>query len=230
MTITVKYQITSISAATGTYTVRYWAEENPDFVLNYQYSIPLDEEGNPVSSEVFLQYIWNRAPTQDLEIAASQVQMDISHLASLIVPVTATPDEDPVALSFGETQQQLIKEVDIIARNLRNSLMQEYSPYEAASWPIKYGEALAYTKALSESATEEAAALLAPSLNKEASDRGITLAELIEKVLSKAAQFLQIETLISGYAGKLIDQLKAVADGDMEALLAIDIESEWAIS
>lgn len=230
MAITLKYRVTSINANTGTYTVRYWAEENPDFVLNYQYAIPLDEEGKPVNAELFVQYILNRAPTQDLEIAATTIQVDVSHLEYLISPVTTVPDEEPAVLSFGETQQQLIKEVDIIARNLRNSIMQEYSPYEAASWPIKYNEAVAYTKALNELMSGEDAALLAPSLNKEASDRGITLAELVEKVLSKAAQFIQIETLISGYAGKLIDQLKAVPDGDMEALLAIDIESEWAIS
>lgn len=230
MAITLKYQVTSVNANTGTYTVRYWAEENPEFVLNYQYAIPLDEAGKPVNADMFIEYILNRAPTQDLEIQASAVKMDVSHLQGLVVPETDTPAEESPTLTFGELQAQLIAEVDIIARNLRNSLMQEYSPYEAASWPIKYAEAVAYNAVLVEGKTVADASVIAPSILKEATDRGVDVAWLVEKILSKADRFIKLETMISGYAGKLIDQLKAVPNGDMEALLAIDIESEWAIS
>lgn len=124
---------------------------------------------------------------------------------------------DPV--SFEEARLNLIHAVDILARDKRNSIVADISPAEMASWPIKRAEALAYQSSGLDSD--------APNLVVEAAARETTLADLVAKVLSKAEQLAYIEAQIAGHAGKLQDQLRAVDDGDMVALDAIDIEAGW---
>lgn len=118
---------------------------------------------------------------------------------------------------FEERRAELLRAVDLLARDKRNDIVADISPAEMASWPIKRAEALAY----------EASGLAtdAPSLAVEADARNISLPELVAKVLAKAAQLSYIEAQIAGYAGKLQDQINAAEDE--QALEAIDITAGW---
>lgn len=122
---------------------------------------------------------------------------------------------DPV--SFEEARLNLIHAVDILARDKRNSIVADISPAEMASWPIKRAEAMAYQASGLESD--------APNLAVEAEARETTLADLVAKVLAKAAQISYIEAQIAGYAGKLQDQINAAEDE--QALELIDITVGW---
>lgn len=128
-----------------------------------------------------------------------------------------TPASEP--LPFAERQAHLIREVDLLAKDKRNTIVADISPAEMSSWPIKRSEALAY----------EASGLAtdAPNLAVEADARNISLADLVDKVLAKAAQLSYIEAQIAGYAGKLQDQINAAEDE--QALEAIDITAGWPV-
>lgn len=123
----------------------------------------------------------------------------------------------PPPQSFEERQSELIRAVDLLARDKRNDIVADISPAEMASWPIKRAEALAYQVSGLEAD--------APSLAVEADARNISLPELVAKVLAKAAQLSYIEAQIAGYAGKLQDQVNAAED--QAALDAIDITAGW---
>lgn len=128
------------------------------------------------------------------------------------------PDPDPIEpVTFEDAQANLIHAVDIIARDKRNAIVADISPAEMASWPIKRAEALAY-----QSSGLDADA---PNLVAEAAARNISLADLVAKVLAKAAQLSYIEAQIAGHAGKLQDQINAAED--KQALDAIDITAGW---
>lgn len=135
--------------------------------------------------------------------------------AGEIAPYVAPPEPEP--LPFAERQAALIRQVDLLAKEKRNSIVADISPAEMASWPIKRAEAMAYQASGLESD--------APNLAVEAEARETTLADLVAKMLAKAAQLSYIEAQIAGYAGKLQDQINAAEDE--QALEAIDITAGW---
>jgi hypothetical protein len=135
----------------------------------------------------------------------------------------ALPEYVPVApvLPFADRRATLLSEVDQIAKAKRDAVVAAYSPAEMASWPIKRAEAMAWQASGNDAD--------APNLVIEAQARQVPLADLVSKVLEKAAQLAQIEALIAGHTGYLQDQLRAVADGDEAGLAAIDIHAGWPV-
>ncbi len=135
--------------------------------------------------------------------------------------VQPAPEPAVPELTFAEQQSAMIREADLIAKRKRDSITADYSPAEMASWPIKRAEALAWQATGSDAD--------APNLAVEAAARQATVASLVTRVLDKASQLAQLEAVIAGYTGYLHDQIRAVQDGDVEAISAIDITAGWPV-
>lgn len=110
-------------------------------------------------------------------------------------------------------------QVDLIAKAKRDAIVAGISAAEMASWPIKRAEALAYTSSGLDSD--------APSLGKEAAKRDITLADLVQKVLSKAETLSNLEAEIAGNCGLLQDAIQAASD--LNAIDAINLDGGWPV-
>lgn len=113
----------------------------------------------------------------------------------------------------------VITTADLTAKAKRDSVVVNISPAEMASWPIKRAEALAFL-ASANSAD-------APNLGMEATTRGITLAALVGKVLTKAAQLSALEAAIAGRCGAIQDAAHAATTA--AELAAIDANAGWPV-
>lgn len=113
----------------------------------------------------------------------------------------------------------ICKQIDALATVKRNMVVAVYSPGEMASWPIKRAEALAYVASgLSSDA---------PNLQSEAATRGITLTELVTKVINDANRFAGLEAAIAGTSGRHRDAVKALPT--KEAMSAYDYTVGWPV-
>lgn len=122
-------------------------------------------------------------------------------------------------LSLDDKKAEVKRQADEIARQKRDMIVAGISPAEMSAWPIKRAEALAYQA----SGTEADAA----NLVLEATERGVPLAALAEKVLLKANQLAALEAAIAGRCGAIQD---AAAAAQSEAdLLAIDLDAGWPL-
>lgn len=111
------------------------------------------------------------------------------------------------------------KKIEALATVKRNSVVSAYSPGEMASWPIKRAEALAYiASGLSSDA---------PNLQSEAATRGITLTELVTKVINDANRFAGLEAAIAGTSGRHRDAVKALST--KEAMSTYDYTVGWPV-
>lgn len=129
--------------------------------------------------------------------------------------ITAVANAYPVSSASGVVCQQ----IDALATAKRNAVIAPYSPGEMAAWPIKRAEALAYH--VSGNAQD------APNLGNEASARGITLAELVGKVLADASRFSAIEAAIAGASGRHRDAVRALSSH--EQIMAYDYTTGWPL-
>lgn len=232
MTFEVDFKIVKINKGKGSLNVRYFVVGNESISLDYQYQIPVTD-GVPATPEEMMAILALRKPIDDLKRLSKAVDIDLSAFEVLVEP-DPEPEPEPVEeKTFAEQQSSLLKRVDERAKLIRNSIMSDYSAFEAASWPIKLDEAKRVSQMTEGLSAEEIEVIdfaeIAPMLLEESAHREISISELTQKVLQKSAQFSMVEALISGYAGKLIDQIKSVPEGDVSALLSIDIQSEWPV-
>ncbi|HJU70401.1 MAG TPA: hypothetical protein VJ603_00990 [Paucimonas sp.] len=129
-------------------------------------------------------------------------------------------------LSLDDRRAEIKRDADAIACQKRNLVVSGISPAEMASWPIKRAEALAYQA--SGNATD------APNVAAEATVRGIALAALVGKVLTKAGQLADLEAAIAGRCGAIQDAANAALTLESEseadaALRAIDLDAGWPV-
>ena len=124
-----------------------------------------------------------------------------------------------VPLTLEDKRREVKADADLIARTKRDQVVAGISPAEMASWPIKRTEAMAFQA--SGSAGD------ASNLTAEATARGISLPELVAKVMAKSAQLAQLEAAIAGRCGAIQDSA-AVAESDA-ALLSIDLDAGWPV-
>lgn len=132
--------------------------------------------------------------------------------------------DDPVAVQAiidGYTLTEAIRcrqsDAEARASSLRSKVMASYSIWEAVSWPLKLQEA----KAMKGGGSSGDAHLL----SAEAASRGISVAALIAKVEGNAAQFMALESSISGACGRHKDALALLTTFD--AVTAYDLTAGW---
>jgi len=128
------------------------------------------------------------------------------HYARMVGGVYVCSDEPAVQAiidSFTVADMQAIvkDEIKDHAEALLVRANRRTAPAEMAMWADKLAEAKAYT------ASGNAAD--APYLALEATDRGVTLAALVTRVLNKADAAKRIEAAISGISGKHCDAIDA---------------------
>lgn len=112
--------------------------------------------------------------------------------------------------TLDEAKANRIAVVDIVAMSLRDQVTVNTSPAEMSSWPLKLKEAQAGG---------------GPMLSLEASYRGVSEADLITKVLTKANTLATLEAHISGVAGKHTDAINALTD--IETVRVYDMRADW---
>lgn len=117
------------------------------------------------------------------------------------------------------TAEKIIDGADRIAKEKRDMLTSTISAAEMACWSIKRAEALAYRS--------RGIPADAPSLLLEAQARGISLDDLVGKVLGKAAQLSALEAAIAGRCGAIQDAARAAQNP--ADLVAIDVNSGWPV-
>lgn len=110
-----------------------------------------------------------------------------------------------------------LAEIDNHAAMLRRKVTDRASPSEMASWTVKLQEAKRFT----ESGDPAAAPLLAI----EAEARGVSVAQIAERVLGNSLLFSQLEARIAGNAGRLKDAVRSLTDS--EAVRQYDIALGW---
>jgi len=126
---------------------------------------------------------------------------------------------DELPITIEQKQKEIKSDIEAKAAGVRSLAAAGTSALEAASWPIKRQEALAFKS------TQDLAN--APNLAAEATARGCVLADLVAKVLDKSAKVCAIEAQIAGRAGALKDQADSCTDS--ASLLAIDITVGWPL-
>lgn len=109
--------------------------------------------------------------------------------------------------------------VDKLATDKRNKVIAPYSPGEMSSWPIKLAEA----RQFGVSGNPADAQFLA----REAAKRGISLQQLVDKVIANAAQLSAIEADIAGVNGMHRDAVRALLTH--EQALAYDYTAGWPL-
>lgn len=111
----------------------------------------------------------------------------------------ADPDD---AATVAEIRALVQDAVEAAAAAMRRRFFGPTSAFEAAMWAIKITEAKAF----------QASGLSAdaPLLAQEATERGVTLNNLCNKVLNKAATVAAREAKISGVCGKHKDAIAAL--------------------
>jgi hypothetical protein len=135
-----------------------------------------------------------------------------------VEPVTGDAVEYVVeAIPLAVKQAEVIAAADRKAKTVRDAVVANISAAEMASWPIKRAEGLAYQAS--------ANAADAPNLALEAQARGVTLADLVAKVINKSAMLSALEAAIAGRCGALQDAARAATT--VAELAAIDIEAGW---
>lgn len=105
-------------------------------------------------------------------------------------------DQGDAITDLEEKKKFCIKQSDAYAALLRAKILAPASPYEASSWPLKLAEAKD--------------GINTPMLDLEAQHRGIDRTVLIQKVLDKAQQLAELESIISGINGKHTDIIKTL--------------------
>lgn len=135
------------------------------------------------------------------------------------------PPTEPEPKTFAQLRKECIDNVDLIAKEKRDFIVQNYSSAEMASWPIKREEALAWLSNPNYQLIEQ----LAPNLKVEAEYRQINIDLLVDKVMEKARQLSLLEAAIAGYTGYLQDLIRSVPDDDFETLAIIDIHTGWPV-
>ncbi len=132
-------------------------------------------------------------------------------------------DNAIIALENGVTKDYVAtyvsKSIEVLATAKRNKVIAAYSPGEMASWPIKREEALKFQ--------QTGLASDAPNLNIEASYRGISLVDLVTKVLNDAARFSAIEAAIAGTSGRHRDSVKSLQS--IEDVMSYDYSTGWPV-
>ncbi|MBS0353029.1 MAG: hypothetical protein JSR83_03880 [Proteobacteria bacterium] len=122
-------------------------------------------------------------------------------------------------LTLADKRDEIRRDADLIARLKRDQVVAGISAAEMASWPIKRTEALAFQAS--------GAAADAPNLAAEATARGISLPDLVAKVMNKSARLAALEAAIAGRCGAIQDAA-AVAQSTA-ALRSIDLDAGWPV-
>lgn len=133
---------------------------------------------------------------------------------------TSSDDKAVQAIIDGYSveQAQALKKAEISAHAtaLRNRVIAGYSAGELASWSLKLGEARAFD-ASSSAAT--------PILSVESSMRGVSLENLVQRVLQNGTLFSMAEAAIAGCEGFHRDALDRCAT--FEEVAAYDFMAGW---
>jgi hypothetical protein len=106
-------------------------------------------------------------------------------------------------IEFGTLEEALTfatRQSDAYAAYVRSTFLAPASPYEAASWSLKLAEAQGHGISPT------------PMLDIEAQARGITTADLVTKIISKAQALAGLEAVISGTNGRHNDAIKLLTD------------------
>lgn len=111
------------------------------------------------------------------------------------------------------------QQIEALATAKRNAVVAPFSPGEMSSWPIKLDEARKYKA--SGSAAD------APFLSREAVKRGISLAQLADKVIANAAQLSAIEADIAGVNGMHRDAVRSLTTH--ADIAAYDYTTGWPL-
>jgi hypothetical protein len=119
--------------------------------------------------------------------------------------ITPDPIPPPVdTMTLDQAVEDKVAAIEEKAAEQRAKVTGRSSPQEMASWPVKLDQARAYQT------TPLAAA--APMLAVEASARGVTLADIVNRVLANASAYSDAEARIAGVSGKHKDAVRALAD------------------
>jgi hypothetical protein len=129
-----------------------------------------------------------------------------------IEPDTRTPAEARAAKQA---------EIATYAANLRQAIRASVNPHatpeEMSTWSIKRAEALAYQG--SQNPAD------APTLAAEAAARGVTLQNIVDRVLNNASLLMAAESAISGTSGLHRDAVAAL--GTVGEVDAYDYSAGW---
>lgn len=112
-----------------------------------------------------------------------------------------------------EAKIRVSSDIEKFASDLRNFYCSSVSPYEASSWSLKKLEA-------------ELAGTSNPlMLTLEAAHRGIPVASLVSKVLSKSSQLAMLEAVIAGNTGRHVDYITTLLT--VEEVINYDWSTGW---
>lgn len=118
-----------------------------------------------------------------------------------------------------ELADAVCAQIEALATAKRNAVVAPFSPGEMSSWPIKLTEA----RQFGVSGNPADAQFLA----REAAKRGISLQQLVDKVIANAAQLSAIEAYIAGINGMHRDAVRALLTH--EQVLAYDYTAGWPL-
>lgn len=116
-----------------------------------------------------------------------------------------------------EYQMFLCEQVSLLAKSVRDSFINLYSPAEMSAWAIKLEEAKKYS--VSKNPDD------AKMLTVESTYRNCTLDEIVVKVIEKATMFSNMEAAISGIDGYHRDKIKTL--NSFEELTAYNYTNGW---
>lgn len=140
--------------------------------------------------------------------------------------IGSDPSGAPVWVAAGEPAVSLADAVDWARQRIRggaqleaDAIIAEYPAVERDTWPYQRAEAQAYLLD-DASPVPVLSAILAARVD---GGEQMTLAELVQKVIDKAANFDVLGGQISGRRQRLDDQLKQLeAAGDVSGIQALD--------
>lgn len=121
------------------------------------------------------------------------------------------------AYSLDETKAEVIENMELFAKELRDKAVKNVSALELSMYSAKASEAKAFQTSQKDAD--------AASLRTEAMARGITLDELATKVLDKAGATATMEAEIAGILGKHKDAVRSKQS--FQEVLSYDYSPGW---
>lgn len=205
---------------------QYTAVNVPKPVLDEQGQPVLDENGDPVTEEVFSHFTSEWVDTgetrpEERETGTTEEPVEVERIVGTVVAMSAAQEtafvagQDDDQAKLEKNRAEKAAQIDAEYERDRLALFGAYPDSEVDSWPQQAQEAAQY-RAQGDDATGLG---LLPGM---ATARGITVAELVTRIETKAAAFKAAYAPILGERQRRQDELASIDLAAPTALAEIE--------
>lgn len=240
-----KYSVKTIDGERSTICVVYRHPDNASVTLMKELKLPASVLQALDPAVAVSEYILSVYPTDELNAVASAEPIGLDILLKInapdqIIPVNPEPPEQPESPpvvesspldGFSEAKKSAIRAVLKKGAAFREMRWGEKGVPRTlfVSSIFRIMECIKAMETLDTLADipEPELRNRFPALYAEATWRGVSIIKIVLEIEKDVRSMAEMEGMIKGIEKKLIGEIESVAFGDTDALMDLDIESEW---